>query len=50
LRALVLRENRTMLRPASKIGFLPRKASGFSVEVEFDLRPGETSPSVTRYG
>lgn len=38
LSALVLRENGAMLRLARKIGFVPRKSSGFSVEVEFDLR------------
>jgi ribosomal protein S18 acetylase RimI-like enzyme len=49
LRALVLRENFAMLRLARKIGFVPRKPSGSSVELEFGLRQGETSPSVTRY-
>ena len=43
LRALVLRENGAMLRLARKLGLVPRKPYGFSVEVEFDLRQGGTS-------
>jgi GNAT superfamily N-acetyltransferase len=37
LRALVLGENRAMLRLARKIGPVPRKFAGLSVELEFDL-------------
>lgn len=37
LRALVLGENRAMLRLARKIGALPRTSAGLSVELEFDL-------------
>jgi ribosomal protein S18 acetylase RimI-like enzyme len=39
LRAYVLRENSAMLRLALKVGFMPRKATGFSVELEFNQRP-----------
>jgi GNAT superfamily N-acetyltransferase len=37
LRALVLGENRAMLRLARKIGAVPRQSVGLSVELEFDL-------------
>jgi GNAT superfamily N-acetyltransferase len=37
LRALVLGENRAMLRLARKIGAVPRQSAGLSVELEFDL-------------
>jgi acetyltransferase len=37
LRASVLGENRPMLRLARKLGVVPRKSAGFSVEFEFDL-------------
>jgi len=37
LSALVLYENTTMLRLARKVGFEPRKSSGLTVELEFDL-------------
>lgn len=43
LRASVLRENGAMLRLARKIGFVPRKPCGFSVELELDLRQGGIS-------
>jgi ribosomal protein S18 acetylase RimI-like enzyme len=43
LRALVLHENGAMLRLARKFGLASRKPSGFSVELELDLRPGGTS-------
>jgi acetyltransferase len=38
LRATILRENNAMLRLARKVGAVAREPSGFSVEVEFDLR------------
>jgi GNAT superfamily N-acetyltransferase len=37
LRALVLGENRAMLRLARKIGAVPRQSAGLAVELEFDL-------------
>jgi GNAT superfamily N-acetyltransferase len=37
LRAFVLGENRAMLRLARKIGAVPSKSAGLSVELEFDL-------------
>jgi acetyltransferase len=37
LRALVLGENRAMLRLARKVGAVPRQSAGLSVELEFDL-------------
>jgi len=37
LSALVLYENTAMLRLARKVGFEPRKSSGLTVELEFDL-------------
>ena len=37
LRALVLGENRAMLRLARKMGALPRQSAGLSVELEFNL-------------
>jgi GNAT superfamily N-acetyltransferase len=39
LRAYVLGENRAMLRLARKVGFVAQKPAGFSVELEFNLRP-----------
>jgi acetyltransferase len=47
LRALVLGENRAMLRLARKIGAVPRQSAGLSVELEFDLsqmRAGAMAP------
>jgi hypothetical protein len=47
LRALVLGENRAMLRLARKIGAVPRESAGLSVELEFDLsriRAGGMAP------
>ena len=38
LRAYVLGENSAMLRLARKVGFVARSPTGFSVELEFNLR------------
>ena len=52
LRATILRENNAMLRLARKVGAVAREPSGFSVEVEFDLRsktgasPSPNSPQI----
>jgi RimJ/RimL family protein N-acetyltransferase len=43
LSALVLYENTAMLRLARKVGFEPRKSSGLTVELEFDLGKSATS-------